>query len=77
MRYSVVLAALAAVSVEAQKCQKTTEVVALDDPLKQLPPGKAVFPCNMGAAIPLGKVPKGCAKFEIIVGKFFFSKRYG
>jgi len=65
MRCSIVLAALAAVSVEAQ-CQKTTDVVALKDPLEQIPPGKAVFPCNMGAAIPLGKVPTGCAKFEII-----------
>jgi len=69
MKYSIVLAALATVGVEAQQCQKTSDVKPLENPLMQITPGKAVFPCNFGAAIPLGKVPTGCAKFEIIAAR--------
>jgi hypothetical protein len=74
MRHFLVLAVLSAVTVEAQKsgCQKTTEVKALPDPLKQITPGKAVFPCDFGKPIPLGPVPKGCAQFEIIAGRVTF-----
>jgi hypothetical protein len=81
MKYSIALAALAAlaaVTVEAQapkgkgkgkgKCQRTKDVKPAEDPLVQFSPGSAVFPCDFGAGIPLGKVPKGCAKLEIIVG---------
>jgi hypothetical protein len=70
MRRSIFLAAAIAVGVEAQ-CQNSNNVTAPADPLTQFSPGKAVFPCNMGAAIPLGKVPKGCAKFEVIVGQLW------
>ena len=54
MRCLLVLAAAAAVIVEAQKsgCKKTTEVTALPDPLKQITPGKAVFPCDFGSQFP-------------------------
>jgi hypothetical protein len=74
MRHFLILTVLSAVAVEAQKagCQKTTEVKNLPDPLKQITPGKAVFPCDFGKPIPLGPVPKGCAEFEIIVGRFRF-----
>lgn len=34
-------------------------------------PKDAMFPCDMGSAVPLGPVPKGCAALEVIVGKFF------
>jgi hypothetical protein len=70
MRHSLVLAVVSAIVVEAQKsgCQKTTEVKNLPDPLKQITPGKAVFPCDFGKLIPFGPVPTGCAQFEIIAG---------
>jgi len=73
MRYSTILAAVAAAGVEAQKaqCQNTTspELRKARDPLVQFPAGKSTFPCDMGASIPLGKVPTGCAAFEIIVAR--------
>jgi len=73
MRYSILLAAVVASGVEAQKaqCQKTTssELSKPRDPLVLFAPGKATFPCDMGAPIPLGNVPKGCAKFEVIVAR--------
>jgi len=68
MKCSLVLTVLYAVAVESQ-CKKTAEVKALPDPLKQITPGKAVFPCDFGKAIPLGPVPKGCAQFEIIAAR--------
>jgi len=69
MRYSIVLAAIAVFGVDAQKCEKTSEVKPLANPLMQIAPGKAVFPCDFGASVPLGKVPKGCAQFEIIAAR--------
>jgi hypothetical protein len=38
------------------------------DPFRQLDPKEAVFPCDMGAAVPLGKIPTGCGKLEFIYG---------
>ena len=72
MQYLPFLAALAVVNAfpqEKGKCQKTADVKPLADPLKQITPGKAVFPCDFGASVPLGKIPTGCAKLEIIVGE--------
>jgi hypothetical protein len=75
MKYSILLAAVTASAVEAQKaqCQNTTspELRQARDPFIQFAPGKATFPCDMGAAIPFGSVPTGCANFEIIVGQFW------
>lgn len=72
MRYSILLAGIAASGVQAQKaqCQNTTSPALKQqrDPLVQFAPGKSTFPCDMGAAIPFGPVPKGCAKFEVLVG---------
>jgi len=50
-------------------CQKTADVKPAEDPLKLLDPKEAMFPCDMGAAIPLGPVPTGCAQLEIIVAR--------
>ncbi|KAF2670969.1 alpha/beta-hydrolase [Microthyrium microscopicum] len=83
MRYSLALVALAAAAVNAQgtapaaaspvavkgKCKKTSDTKSFPDPLKQFAPGAAQWPCDMGAAIPFGPVPKGCAKLEVIVAR--------
>jgi hypothetical protein len=75
MRYAVVLAAIAALT-EAQtgappkaECKKLKDIKSVPDPLVQFRPGTATFPCDMGAPIPYGKIPTGCAKLEIIVGQ--------
>jgi len=39
------------------------------DPLRQLNPKEAVFPCNFGAAVSLGKIPQGCAQLEYIYAR--------
>lgn len=62
-----ILAAIAA-EVTAQ-CQKVSEIKIPEDPLKQLAPGKATFPCDFGAPVKLGNIPTGCAKHEIIVAR--------
>jgi len=73
MRYSIILVAAAAAGIEAQKaaCQNTTSAALTQprDPFVQFAPGRATFPCDMGAPIPFGKVPTGCAKLEIIVAR--------
>ena len=74
MKYAGIVAVIAAVGVEAQKnCQYVKDIKPLPDPLNQLPPDKATFPCDMGSPVPLGKVPTGCAKLEVIVGKCLIS----
>jgi hypothetical protein len=72
MKCSIILAAAAAIGAEAQKaqCQKLSEIKPRADPLALFAPNTATFPCDMGSPVPLGKVPTGCAKFEIIVGGF-------
>lgn len=50
------------------KCQKSAELKSIPDPLQMFDPKDAMFPCDMGSAIPLGPVPKGCAALETIVG---------
>jgi len=77
MKYQIILAALAAAGAQAQKgkakgkCQTVQEILTkpAPDPLVPFTPGTADFPCNMGAAIPMGKVPTGCADLEIIVAR--------
>jgi len=75
MKYQLILTALAAAGVQAQKakskCQTVKEILSKPppDPLVPFTPGSADFPCNMGAAIPFGKVPTGCADLEIIVAR--------
>jgi hypothetical protein len=79
MKYQLILTALAAAA-QAQKakakgkCQTVAEILAkpAPDPLVPFAAGSADFPCNMGAAIPFGKVPTGCADLEIIVGECYF-----
>jgi hypothetical protein len=50
-------------------CLKLADVKPIADPFYMFEPGKADFHCDMGAPIPFGPVPSGCAKLEIIVGK--------
>jgi hypothetical protein len=72
MKSTLVLAAIA-VGVSAQ-CKTVAQIekeIAANpnpNPLKQLDPKEAVFPCNFGAAVSLGKVPQGCGKLEYIYG---------
>jgi len=52
------------------QCQKLKEIdPGQYDPLAGFAPNTATFPCDMGGAVPLGKVPTGCAKLEIIVAR--------
>jgi hypothetical protein len=53
------------------KCVYTKDTKSFPNPLDLFPPGSAVFPCDMGAGVPLGPVPKGCAQLEIIAGKVY------
>jgi hypothetical protein len=69
MRSVIILVALVAAGVEAAQCQYLKDIKPVADPLVQNKPNTATFPCDMGSAVPLGKVPTGCAKFEIIVGQ--------
>jgi hypothetical protein len=69
MKYTLVLAGLTFLGSNAQKCEKTTEIKKDRDPLVLFKPKSATFPCDMGSPIPFGKIPTGCAKFEIIVGE--------
>jgi hypothetical protein len=74
MKFTAAVVLSVALRAAAQgKCYKTSELISgpQPDPLKPFAPGSANFPCDMGAAIPLGKVPTGCSKLEIIVGKFY------
>jgi len=50
-------------------CLKTTDIKPMADLTAQYKPGSANFPCNMGDPIPLGPVPKGCAKLEVIIAR--------
>jgi hypothetical protein len=75
MKSALVLAAMA-VSVSAQcktvgQIEKEIAANPNPDPLKQLNPKEAVFPCNFGAAVSLGKVPQGCGQLEYIYGLYF------
>jgi hypothetical protein len=71
MKYAAIFAAVAVIA-EAQsakpECKKTSDLKSVPDPLVLFKPNTATFPCDMGAPIPFGKVPTGCAKLEIIVG---------
>jgi len=73
MKSTLVLAAFA-VGVYAQ-CKTVAQIekdIAANpnpDPLRQLDPKEAVFPCNFGAAVSLGKVPSGCGKLEFIYAR--------
>jgi len=72
MKFTAAVALTVALRAAAQrKCYKTSELIngTQPDPLKPFVPGSANFPCDMGAAIPLGKVPTGCSKLEIIVAR--------
>jgi len=77
MKTSIILAAVAVTGISAQtppkpepgKCQKSTDLKSVPDPLVQFDPKIAMFPCDMGTAVPLGPVPKGCAQLEIIAAR--------
>ena len=49
------------------KCSKEPLPENLD-PFRQFPPQKVQWPCDFGKPVPYGKVPKGCAKYEVLVG---------
>jgi hypothetical protein len=69
MKNFIFLAVVTAVGVDAQaKCQYLKDIKPIADPLVLFKPGTATFPCDMGGTVPFGKVPTGCAKFEVIVG---------
>jgi hypothetical protein len=74
-RYTTIVAAFV-VAVNAQNmgpkanCTKFADIKPIPDPFLMFEPGKADFHCDMGVPIPFGPVPTGCAKLEIIVGKY-------
>jgi len=72
MKYHTVLAVFVATAAAQAKCENTKDVKPRD-PLEPFKPNSATFPCNMGAAIPLGKIPAGCGKLEIIYGAHFLT----
>jgi hypothetical protein len=74
MKITLVLAAIA-VGASAQcktvgNVEKELAQNANPDPFQQLDPKTAVFPCNMGASVTLGKIPQGCGQIEFIYGLF-------
>jgi hypothetical protein len=83
MKCTLVLAAIA-VGVSAQ-CKSVGDIekqIAANpnpNPLQQLDPKEAVFPCNFGAAVSLGKIPQGCGKLEFIYGLYLiiFTTKHG
>jgi hypothetical protein len=83
MRSFILYAALAAVSVKAQKSgtakggkdpyayKAGAALTEIPDPLVLMPNKNIPWPSNFGGAkMPYGKVPTGCAPLEIIVGKW-------
>jgi hypothetical protein len=79
MKSAIILTAIAVLAsaqdqtaTEKPKCQYLKDIKSVPDPLVQFRPNTATFPCDMGAPIPFGKVPTGCAKLEIIVGQYIF-----
>jgi hypothetical protein len=78
MKSFVLYAALAAVSVEAQKGGKDpyaykagAQLTDIPDPLTLMPNTNIPWPSNFGGAkIAYGKVPTGCIPLEVIVGKW-------
>jgi hypothetical protein len=75
MKPTLVLAAMAVgVSAQCKNVGQIEKEIAANpnpDPLRQLNPKEAVFPCNFGAAVSLGKIPQGCAQLEYIYGLYF------
>jgi hypothetical protein len=75
LTFSIAVLAIFGTGVAAQKskggksCEYVKDIKPISDPLKQFEPGKATFPCDFGAGVPLSKVPTGCSKFEIISGE--------
>jgi len=39
------------------------------DPMVQFEAGKVEWPCDFGKPVPFGKIPTGCAKYEVIVAR--------
>jgi len=78
MKSFVLYAALAAISVEAQKSggkdpyayKAGAPLTEIPDPLKLMPNKNIPWPSNFGGAkMPRGKIPTGCAPLEIIVAR--------
>jgi hypothetical protein len=39
------------------------------DPMVPFEGGSVQWPCDFGKPVPFGKIPTGCAKYEVIVGR--------
>jgi hypothetical protein len=74
MKSAFILAAMAVgASAQCKSVGQIEKEIAANpnpNPLKQLDPKEAVFPCNFGAGVSLGKVPQGCGKLEFIYGLY-------
>jgi hypothetical protein len=81
---AILLAAISATAVEAQnlpasfpkfpggfdpKTCSNAKVPDIIDPMVQFDGGNVKWPCDFGKPVPYGKVPTGCAKYEVIVGQ--------
>ena len=82
---AVLLAAISAAAVTAQnlppnfpkipggfdiKTCSNAKVPDKIDPMVQFEGGSVQWPCDFGKPVPFGKVPTGCAKYEVIVGQY-------
>lgn len=55
--------------IDPKTCTNDTAPKNLD-PMVQFTPGSVKWPCNTGkGSVPFGKVPAGCAKFEVLVAR--------
>jgi hypothetical protein len=74
MKYTTVVAATFVVVAKAQiglpnpNCTVVANLKPDPGPFYMFEPGKA--DCGAGWAVPFGPVPSGCAKLELLVGKF-------
>jgi hypothetical protein len=78
MRHPAALTAIFAIVANAQKgtnspggadCMKGDPVIP-KDPMVQFDPANVKWPCDFGGKpIPMGPVPEGCSKYEVIIGQ--------
>jgi hypothetical protein len=66
---SALVLAASCLVVAQEGCRYLSEIQVPADPFQQLAPRSFTLPCDYGAAVPLGKIPTGCAQLEIVVGK--------
>jgi hypothetical protein len=59
---------LAGMGIDMNTCTNDTIPTNID-PMVQFKGGNVKWPCDFGKPVPFGKIPTGCAKFEVLVGE--------